>query len=313
MALDFGMRASEITGLQVRDLTCGFAKPAYDSCRNRHCPKCQALEQARWVEARMDRILPVPYFHLVFTLPSELHSLAYSNPGEIFALLFRSAADALLNLAADPKWFGAAAKLGITAVLHTWTRDLRFHPHIHCILTGGGLSHNQSQWIKATHDFSLSRPRRRQPVSRQIHGRLASASRQGQAARRCLGPRGSPPTPPPVQDQLGRLRQALLRRSRASLPLSRPLHPSRGHQQREAGQRRRLGRGLSDAQRRDRHCIAIGIHRQLPPAHSPQSLRQDPPLRRDGLGQRRDQAGKRPRPSPGIHHQRCRLTRSTRQ
>lgn len=146
-------RTPALGGHLDRCTTCGFEKPAYNSCRNRHCPKCQALEQARWVEARMDRILPVPYFHLVFTLPSELHSLAYSNPGETFALLFRSAADALSTLAADPKWLGAAAKLGITAVLHTWTRDLRFHPHVHCIVTGGGLSLDQEQWIKAARDF----------------------------------------------------------------------------------------------------------------------------------------------------------------
>jgi len=146
-------RTPALGGHLDRCTTCGFEKPAYNSCRNRHCPKCQALEQARWVEARLDRILPVYYFHLVFTLPSELHGLAYSNPGEIFALLFRSAADALLTLAADPKWLGATAKPGITAVLHTWTRDLRFHPHVHCIVTAGGLSHDQSQWVEAPRDF----------------------------------------------------------------------------------------------------------------------------------------------------------------
>jgi hypothetical protein len=146
-------RTPSLGGHLDRCTTCGFEKPSYNSCRNRHCPKCQALEQARWVESRLDRILPVHYFHLVFTLPSELHSLAYSNPSEIFALLFRSAADALLTLATDPKWLGSAARLGITAVLHTWTRDLRFHPHVHCIVTGGGLSHDQSQWVKASRDF----------------------------------------------------------------------------------------------------------------------------------------------------------------
>ena len=146
-------RTPALGGHLDRCTTCGFEKPAYNSCRNRHCPKCQALEQARWVEARLDRILPVHYFHLVFTLPSELHSLAYRNPREIFALLFRSAADALLALATDPKWFGVAAKLGITAVLHTWTRDLHFHPHVHCIVTGGGLSLDQSRWVEAPRDF----------------------------------------------------------------------------------------------------------------------------------------------------------------
>lgn len=132
---------------------CGFETPAYNSCRNRHCPKCQALNQARWVEARLERILPVHYFHLVFTIPSELHGLARNNRAKIFALLFRSAADTLLTLAADPKWLGKDAQLGITAVLHTWTRELLFHPHVHCIVTGGGLARDQSQWVPAPCDF----------------------------------------------------------------------------------------------------------------------------------------------------------------
>ena len=132
---------------------CGFETPAYNSCRNRHCPKCQALNQARWVEARIERILPVHYFHLVFTIPSELHSLARTNRAKIFALLFRSAADTLLTLAADPKWLGKDAQLGITAVLHTWTREMLFHPHVHCILTGGGLARDQSEWVPAPRDF----------------------------------------------------------------------------------------------------------------------------------------------------------------
>ncbi len=115
----------------------------------------QSLNQARWVEARLDRILPVHYFHLVFTLPSELHRLAYNNRAAIFALLFRSAADTLLTLAADPKWLGKDARLGITAVLHTWTRELLFHPHVHCIVTGGGLARDKRQWVAAPHDFLL--------------------------------------------------------------------------------------------------------------------------------------------------------------
>jgi hypothetical protein len=132
---------------------CGFEKPAYNSCRNRHCPKCQALRQARWVEARLQRILPVHYFHVVFTLPSELRGLAFNNRAAIFDLLFQSATAATLALAADPKWLGQDAQPGITAVLHTWTRELRFHPHLHCIVTGGGLARDQSQWVAAPRDF----------------------------------------------------------------------------------------------------------------------------------------------------------------
>jgi hypothetical protein len=130
---------------------CAFAAIAYNSCRNRHCPKCQALSQARWIARRMERVLPTHAFHVVFTLPSELHGLVMRNREELFDLLFASAAEALLELGRDPRWLGA--ELGITSVLHTWTRDLRFHPHVHCIVTGGGLSLDGTRWIATRPDF----------------------------------------------------------------------------------------------------------------------------------------------------------------
>jgi len=120
---------------------------SFNSCRNRHCPKCQSLDQHRWLEQRKRRILPAHYFHVVFTLPSELYSLVRRNPRLIYVLLFRAASGALLQLGQDPKRLGAL--LGITAVLHTWTRDLRFHPHLHCIVTGGGLSTDHKRWVDA--------------------------------------------------------------------------------------------------------------------------------------------------------------------
>lgn len=123
---------------------CGLKEPSYNSCRNRHCPKCQALDQARWLAQRRDRILPVPYFHVVFTLPSELKPLAWRNRKRIYGLLFKAASQTLLQLGRDPKRLGAL--LGITAVLHTWTRDLRFHPHLHCVVTGGGLRLDEDRW-----------------------------------------------------------------------------------------------------------------------------------------------------------------------
>jgi Putative transposase/Transposase zinc-binding domain len=132
---------------------CGFERPAYNSCRNRHCPKCQSLQSARWVARRMDRILPVHYFHVVFTLPSELRELASRSPDQVFDLLLKSAAEALLVLGRDRRWFGRPAQLGITAVLHTWARDLHLHPHVHCIVTGGGLATDGSGWVAAPKDF----------------------------------------------------------------------------------------------------------------------------------------------------------------
>lgn len=124
---------------------CDYKVPAYNSCRDRHCPKCQALAQARWIAKRKRHILPISYFHLVFTLPAELRQIACQNPREIYSLLFASASRTLLELGADEKHLGA--KLGITLVLHTWTRELGYHPHVHGIVTGGGLSLGGQRWI----------------------------------------------------------------------------------------------------------------------------------------------------------------------
>lgn len=124
---------------------CGHEVPAYNSCRNRHCPKCQSLAQAAWLEARQERILPTRYFHVVFTLPHEIKSLVRFNQRLLYDLLLETASRTLLE-------FGHSrleAQIGITTVLHTWTRDLRFHPHAHCVVTAGGLALDQSQWVSA--------------------------------------------------------------------------------------------------------------------------------------------------------------------
>lgn len=123
--------------------TCGHEQPLYNSCRNRHCPACQALDQARWIRKREERLLPVGHHHVVFTLPSELRPLARRHPKEIFALLFRAVSTVLTELARR-RW---GARLGLTAVLHTWTRELTFHPHLHCIVTAGGLSLDGERWV----------------------------------------------------------------------------------------------------------------------------------------------------------------------
>jgi hypothetical protein len=115
--------------------SCGHEQPAYNSCRNRHCPKCQCLAQERWIAARSERLLPVRHFHVVFTVPSELRALCRRAPRALFDALFHSASETLLQLGQER--LGAA--LGVTMVLHTWTRDLRFHPHVHAIVTAGGM------------------------------------------------------------------------------------------------------------------------------------------------------------------------------
>jgi hypothetical protein len=122
---------------------CGFTRPAYNSCRNRHCPKCQAGAQAAWVQKHVARILPTHYFHGVFTLPAELRGLVHRNRRLLFGLLFETASETLLDLGQDR----LGATLGITAVLHTWTRDMSFHPHVHCVVTGGGLATDDASWV----------------------------------------------------------------------------------------------------------------------------------------------------------------------
>lgn len=130
---------------------CGHTEVSYNSCRNRHCPKCQALDQARWIAERVKRVLPTHHFHLVFTLPEQLRPLALRNREPIFDLLFKTASATLLELGRDPKWLGG--RLGLTAILHTWTRQLLFHPHLHCIVTGGALSADDNRWLSTKKDF----------------------------------------------------------------------------------------------------------------------------------------------------------------
>ena len=132
---------------------CGFLKISYNSCRNRHCPKCQAARQAEWLKTRLERLLPVEYFHVVFTLPEQLQPLALKNRRVIYNLLFHSASQTLLELAADPRRLGA--QIGFTAVLHTWGQNLRFHPHLHCVVTGGGLSPDDTHWVPARRGYFL--------------------------------------------------------------------------------------------------------------------------------------------------------------
>ena len=124
---------------------CGHRVILYNSCRNRHCPKCQATARARWLAQRETELLPVPYFHVVFTLPAQIGRLALQNPKQIYAILFRAAATTLLKTAADPRLLGA--DIGFLAVLHTWGQNLHLHPHLHCVVPGGGISLEGSRWI----------------------------------------------------------------------------------------------------------------------------------------------------------------------
>jgi hypothetical protein len=132
---------------------CGHRQIAYNSCRNRHCPKCQATAAAQWMEARGEELLPVDYFHVVFTLPAALGPIALQNPREVYGLLFRAAAETLQRIAADPEHLGA--EIGFLAVLHTWGQNLQHHPHVHCVVPGGGLTSDGSRWIACRPGFFL--------------------------------------------------------------------------------------------------------------------------------------------------------------
>jgi hypothetical protein len=132
---------------------CGHQQIAYNSCRNRHCPKCQATEAARWVEDQAADLLPVEYFHVVFTLPQAIAPIALQNPRVVYGLLFRAASETLGQLAADPKHLGA--DIGFLAVLHTWGQNLQHHPHLHGVVPGGGLSPDGSRWVPCRPGFFL--------------------------------------------------------------------------------------------------------------------------------------------------------------
>lgn len=132
---------------------CGHIKISYNSCRNRHCPKCQNLRKERWLEERKRDLLPIPYYHVVFTIPSDLNPIAMINKKEIYALLFKASAETLDELAKDPKYLGA--NIGFVSVLHTWGQNLMDHPHIHCIVTGGGLSFDEDEWVPTKKNFFI--------------------------------------------------------------------------------------------------------------------------------------------------------------
>ena len=133
--------------------SCGQRAISYNSCLNRHCPKCQGAARQAWLAKRSAELLPVPYYHVVFTLPHVLAPLALQNKALVYGLLFRAAAETLLQIAADPKHLGA--EIGFLAVLHTWGQTLLHHPHLHCVVPGGGLSPDQRRWIPSGHKFFL--------------------------------------------------------------------------------------------------------------------------------------------------------------
>src|ERR1700756_4216765 len=146
-------RSAALGGHVERCQDCGHRRISYNSCRNRHCPKCQGAAARDWLVAREADLLPVGYFHLVFTLPAEIAPIAYQNKAVVYDLLFRAAAETLLTIAADPKHLGA--RIGATAVLHSWGSAMTHHPHVHMILPGGGISLDGTHWVRCKPGFLL--------------------------------------------------------------------------------------------------------------------------------------------------------------
>lgn len=146
-------RTSSLGGHVDKCDECGHTRISYNSCRNRHCPKCQSLAKEQWLENRKADLLSVSYFHVVFTLPSELSAIALRNQEVVYKILFKSVSETLLELAIDPKYLGG--QTGITALLHTWGQSLMFHPHIHCIVPSGGLSASGVRWINSKKKFFI--------------------------------------------------------------------------------------------------------------------------------------------------------------
>ena len=134
--------------------TCGHTQIAYNSCRNRHCPKCQGAAAREWLAEREAELLPVPHFHVVFSLPAEIADIAYQNKAAIYNTLFKASAETMLTIAADPKHLGA--RIGILSVLHSWGSALTHHPHVHMIVPGGGISLDGTRWVACRPNFFLA-------------------------------------------------------------------------------------------------------------------------------------------------------------
>jgi len=173
-------RSAALGGHVERCEDCGHTRIAYNSCRNRHCPKCQGAAAQDWLAAREADLLPVEYFHLVFTLPAEIAEIAYQNKAAVYDLLFRAASETRLTIAADPKHLGA--RIGATAVLHTWGSAMTHHPHLHMIVPGGGISLDGRRWVRCRPGFLLPVRVLSRLFRRLFLSRLADAHAAGRLA-----------------------------------------------------------------------------------------------------------------------------------
>ena len=165
-------RTAALGGHRDRCVRCGYRAHSFNSCRNRHCPKCQAHARDQWLQARSRELLPTPYVHVIFTLPRRLAPLALQNKKVVYDLLFRTCAQTLLEVARDPRHLGA--EIGFFAVLHTWNQKLEHHPHLHCVVAAGGLAPDHQRWIHSPSRFFLPR----EVLRRVFRGKFVDALKQ---------------------------------------------------------------------------------------------------------------------------------------
>src|SRR4051794_36017975 len=228
-------RTAALGGHLERCDQCGHERNCFNSCRDRHCPKCQSLARAQWIEDRQAELLEVGYFHVVFTVPREIAAIAYQNKKLVLGILFRVTAETLRTIAADPKHLGA--EIGFFAVLHTWGSNLQFHPHLHCVVPGGGLSPDGQRWVSCRPNFFLHVRVLSKLFKRLFLEALKGAFDAGKLQFfHSLGPLpgSSGLCPSSSQDEslrLGCLCQTTVCRAATSPRLRRPLHPSRGYLQ----------------------------------------------------------------------------------
>ena len=199
-----GCRTAALGGHVERCEDCSHVRIAYNSCRNRHCPKCQAIAAKEWLADREAELLPVPYYHVVFTLPAAIGDIAYQNKAVIYGILFKAAAETLITIAADPKHLGA--RIGLTAVLHTWGSALTHHPHVHIIVPGGGISPDGERWIACRPGFFLPVRVLSRLFRRLFLERLAAAYLAGQL--QFFGSRAALADPKTFKQYLAPLRKA---------------------------------------------------------------------------------------------------------
>jgi hypothetical protein len=196
-------RTAALGGHVAQCPDCGHSEIAYNSCRNRHCPKCQGAVAKQWLAAREADLLPVAYYHVVFTLPAPIGQLAYHNKAVVYGLLFAAAAETLLTLAADPRHLGA--RIGVTAVLHTWGSALTHHPHLHCIVPGGGIALDGERWVACRPGFFLPVRVLSRLFRRLFCEKLAAAYQAGELL--CVGEQAALADPHAFADWLRPLRQ----------------------------------------------------------------------------------------------------------